>query len=246
MLAAAERRVEVDEVDPLGARLLPGERGVERVAVRRLGAGLALDQAHGLPVRDVDGGQQRRARSQRPRTQFASSAAPASPDFSGWNCVADSGPFSTAASERARRARPRSAGGAGDRRRRRRAAPSGARRRSARSRTARARRREQRGARRGTSTVFHPMCGSTGARRAARRRPATRRSPRSARRARRPVSKSTCMPTQMPSTGRPPASRRPISAGPATDAQARHARGERADARHDQPVGRHRGVRGRA
>lgn len=30
-------------------------------------------------------------------TQFFNSAAPASPDFSGWNWVADNGPFSTAA-----------------------------------------------------------------------------------------------------------------------------------------------------
>ena len=57
--AAAERGVEVDEVDPLGAVALPGQRGVERVAVAGLGAGLALDEADGLAVGDVDGGQQR-------------------------------------------------------------------------------------------------------------------------------------------------------------------------------------------
>ncbi len=56
--AAAEGGVEVDEVDPLGALLLPGQRRLERVAVRRLAAGLALDEAHGLAVGDVDGGQQ--------------------------------------------------------------------------------------------------------------------------------------------------------------------------------------------
>ena len=55
---APERGVEVDEVDPLGARLLPGQRGVERVAVGGLAPGLALDEAHGLAVGDVDGGQQ--------------------------------------------------------------------------------------------------------------------------------------------------------------------------------------------
>lgn len=33
-------------------------------------------------------------------TQFSSSCAPASPDFSGWNWVAESGPFSTAATNR--------------------------------------------------------------------------------------------------------------------------------------------------
>src|SRR5699024_10530190 len=35
-----------------------------------------------------------------PASQFSSSAAPASPDFSGWNCVAVNGPFSTAATNR--------------------------------------------------------------------------------------------------------------------------------------------------
>ena len=33
-------------------------------------------------------------------TQRRSTSAPASPDFSGWNWVADSGPFSTAATNR--------------------------------------------------------------------------------------------------------------------------------------------------
>ena len=59
--AAAERGVEVDQVHPLGAGVLPGERRRERVAVRRLGAGLALDEADGLTVGDVDGGQQHEA-----------------------------------------------------------------------------------------------------------------------------------------------------------------------------------------
>ena len=43
-------------MDPLGAVALPGQRGVQRIAVAGLGAGLALDQAHGLAVGDVDGG----------------------------------------------------------------------------------------------------------------------------------------------------------------------------------------------
>ena len=58
LLPAPESRIEVDEVDPLGARRLPGQRCGERVAVRRLGAGLALDKADGLTLDDVDGGQQ--------------------------------------------------------------------------------------------------------------------------------------------------------------------------------------------
>ena len=57
-MAAAERRVEVDEVDPLGAGLLPAQRGLDRVAEPLLGAGHALHELDGLAVRDVDGGQQ--------------------------------------------------------------------------------------------------------------------------------------------------------------------------------------------
>src|SRR5205085_61949 len=55
---AAEGGVEVDEVDPLGARRLPRERRVERVPVRGLAAGLALDEPDGDAAGDVDGGQQ--------------------------------------------------------------------------------------------------------------------------------------------------------------------------------------------
>ena len=119
--AAAERGVEVDQVDPLGAVALPGQRRVERVAVAGLGAGLALDEADRLAVGDVDGGQKgeahagegtgrgtlrtaaghpadmSRAQPTTSRSQLPSTVAPASPDFSGWNWVADSAPFSTAA-----------------------------------------------------------------------------------------------------------------------------------------------------
>jgi hypothetical protein len=38
--------------------LLPGEGGGERVAVGRLGAGLAVDETDGLAVADVDGGKE--------------------------------------------------------------------------------------------------------------------------------------------------------------------------------------------
>ena len=50
------------------------------------------------------------------------------------------------------------------------------------------------------------------------------------------------MPTQMPSTGRPPASRRPMISWPVHGAQARHARGERPDPGDDEAVGVHRAV----
>ena len=56
--AAAERGVEVDQVDPLGAVVLPGQRRLQRVAVDGLGAGGALHQPDGLAVGDVHGGQQ--------------------------------------------------------------------------------------------------------------------------------------------------------------------------------------------
>jgi hypothetical protein len=60
--AAPERGVEVDEVDPLRALLHPGGGGLGRVAVGGLGPGLALEEADGLPLHDVDGGQQLQAR----------------------------------------------------------------------------------------------------------------------------------------------------------------------------------------
>ena len=130
VVAAAEGGVEVDEVDPLGALARPVGGGVDGIAVAGLGAGLALGEADGLAVGDVDRGEQDErgggvelvhgsscgmaARATRTphesarvsdavvalrarRANCASSRMPASPDFSGWNWVADSGPFSTAA-----------------------------------------------------------------------------------------------------------------------------------------------------
>ncbi len=58
VVAAAERGVEVDEVDPLGALIDPVAGGVDGVAVAGLGAGLALRQPDGLAAGDVDGGEQ--------------------------------------------------------------------------------------------------------------------------------------------------------------------------------------------
>ena len=58
VVAATERGVEVDEVDPLGAVALPGERRLERIAVVGLGARRALDEPHGRSPGDVDRGQQ--------------------------------------------------------------------------------------------------------------------------------------------------------------------------------------------
>ena len=56
--AAAEGGVEVDQVNPLRPGSLPGEGGVQRVAVAGLGARGALDQPDGLAAGHVDGGQQ--------------------------------------------------------------------------------------------------------------------------------------------------------------------------------------------
>ena len=104
-MAAAERRVEVDEVDPLRARLLPAQGGLDGIAEPLLRPGDALDELDGLAVGDVDGGEKLETchghlPDQRVCTQLRSRAAPASPDFSGWNWVAQRGPFSTAATNR--------------------------------------------------------------------------------------------------------------------------------------------------
>src|SRR4051812_3765249 len=53
-----ERRVEVHEVDPPRAIDLPLQGRVERIAVRRLGAGPALNETHRQAVGNVDGRQQ--------------------------------------------------------------------------------------------------------------------------------------------------------------------------------------------
>ena len=70
--AAAERGVQVDQVDPLRPGLLPGQRGLERVAVAGLAARRALDQPYRLAAGHVHRGQQRQAHSLcLPRGRFA-------------------------------------------------------------------------------------------------------------------------------------------------------------------------------
>ena len=56
--APAERGVQVDQVNPLRARVLPGQRRVDRVAVAGLGPGRALHQPDRLAAGHVHGGQQ--------------------------------------------------------------------------------------------------------------------------------------------------------------------------------------------
>ena len=54
----AERRIQIDEMNPLGASLDPRAGRFERAAVVGLRAGFALAQAHGLAVAHVDRGKQ--------------------------------------------------------------------------------------------------------------------------------------------------------------------------------------------
>ena len=153
---------------------------------------------------------------------------PASPDFSGWNCVAESGPFSTAARNGCAVVAPRERGLREGRLHVEQ--PLLRARTSARSRSARPRCRGTAASPRPASTVFHPMCGSTGASSSVTTpghspRPSVS-TPRST-----PRSNSTCMPTQMPSTG-PPAREPPVDdLVAATRAQRLHDGAERADAR---------------
>ena len=93
---APERRVQVHQVQPRRAGRLPRQRGVHRVAVGRLAPGGALHQPDRLAAGHVDGGQQDQF-THKLSSQLDRTAAPASPDFSGWNCVAETTPCSTAA-----------------------------------------------------------------------------------------------------------------------------------------------------
>src|SRR5699024_10011879 len=99
----AEGRVQVHQVDPLRTGLLPAAGRLERLPELPAGAGDPLSQLDRLPAAHVDGREELQSRSptraHRDITQFFSRCSPASPDFSGWNCVADSAPFSTAATK---------------------------------------------------------------------------------------------------------------------------------------------------
>src|SRR5690606_1276809 len=107
---AAEGGTQDDKVGPIRPLVPPGRGRLRRVAVRGLGTGLTVEEPDGLAVDDVDGGKELQrgihrcfrlvvSRGGQPReaTQLRSNWAPASPDFSGWNWVAERAPFSTAA-----------------------------------------------------------------------------------------------------------------------------------------------------
>ena len=116
IVARTESGIKIDQVNPFGTGLNPGTGGLKRRTVIGFGTGFALAQAHGLAIAYIDGGQQSQRHKKSlssvtytqfelPRQrelhafysvaiQFLRSWEPASPDFSGWNCVADSGPCS--------------------------------------------------------------------------------------------------------------------------------------------------------
>ena len=97
----AERPIEIDDVDP--RRTLIGEGGGDGdgiVAVLGLLVVVALQQPHDAAAAQVDGrvqlGGHARTDPDR-RTKLVSSARPDSPDFSGWNWVANTLPLRNAA-----------------------------------------------------------------------------------------------------------------------------------------------------
>jgi hypothetical protein len=58
VVAGAEGRIQIHQVDPLRAGVHPCAGGVERRTVIRFGAGLALAQSDGLAIANVDGREQ--------------------------------------------------------------------------------------------------------------------------------------------------------------------------------------------
>src|SRR5439155_14863132 len=100
VVAGAERRVQVHHVQQRGAVGLepPGHLyGV--VAVDRLVGGVPAAQAHRPAAPKVDGRHDDHAATS--FTKLSYRARPASPDFSGWNWVANSEPRATAAANTA-------------------------------------------------------------------------------------------------------------------------------------------------
>ena len=86
---ACERAVEVDDVKPSGAELLPAERGLQRV-VREDGllVAAALTEAHAPAVPEIDGRDDDHAPSFTIAAKFSSMRSPHRWLFSGWNWVA--------------------------------------------------------------------------------------------------------------------------------------------------------------
>ena len=95
---AGPRAVQVDHVQRARAGLDPGQRGVERVvAVDGPRGEVALHEAHGLAVEDVDRRVEDHAATRAQiAAKFSSSRSPCVEDFSGWNCTPNSGSRATA------------------------------------------------------------------------------------------------------------------------------------------------------
>jgi hypothetical protein len=59
--AASEGSIEVDQVDPLGALVLPGAGSLPGVTELAARSGDPLDELNGLPARDIDRWQELKA-----------------------------------------------------------------------------------------------------------------------------------------------------------------------------------------
>ena len=103
-IPAVACRVEVDHVDPACAGRVEPARDRDRVVVvDGLVLVVAPGEAHDLSGTKVDRGievHQPSAGLATASTKLRSMRIPTSPDFSGWNCVAQSAPISTAAANR--------------------------------------------------------------------------------------------------------------------------------------------------
>ncbi len=102
---ARARAVEVDDVQLARAGLHPPARGVERIGVvHRALVELALGEAHGLALEDVDGRQQDHARTPaapaHTATKLSSMRSPFREDFSGWNWTPNTDPRPTIVAKR--------------------------------------------------------------------------------------------------------------------------------------------------
>ena len=103
LLQAVDRRVEVDDVQALGALPLPAPRDVgRRVAVHGLVLRAALPQAHHATLADVDRRDDDHAALRAASTIFTKPSTMSSPTswlFSGWNCTPTTLPRPTTAAK---------------------------------------------------------------------------------------------------------------------------------------------------
>ena len=94
-LPPLERGVEIDDVDPARAGRVEAPRDRDRiVVVGRLHAVVAPQQPHDLALAEIDRRKEIHGLHATASTKFFNSCIPTAPDFSGWNCVAHTGPLS--------------------------------------------------------------------------------------------------------------------------------------------------------